>query len=820
MLKYLLFLLIIFCTATSLHAQRDSLPEGNMHYELKGITVKGKIPPIVQSRDTAIINPAAYHTPEGAYLKDLVKRVPGLEYDEKTGKLTFDGKSIREINVNGKPFFSGNTQVPIENLPLKFISKLKVYKKQSDEEKALDIHTGKSYYVLDLQMKKDLDKTFMNSAVTGGGTAHKKQFELHSDYFETGGNNFSFHATSGNRYITDLYKGSINNSVALNLTRQFKKGLMLTGSLQYNRNKSGNENAMYQEQYLQENNSYSLSQNTSRQNSRSVNGYTNLNWEIDEKTQLTVTANYGYTQNDNTAEGRNAAVRTPLKGIDLQQPFDHFNQLPDSLKLNDNRSMSISSAHGNNYSVSANFIRRLNKKGTMLSLNLQNGHNNNRSRETSENTTTFYQLHNALGNDSLFIQNLLKRTPTSNTNWLAGLSLVQPLSEKLKLQLSYNFQRNRNKSTITTLGTPAGKDQYEYVDSLSGYSSSRTNGHDIGLSLNYTSDIWNIYLNANILPGSRSLSRHLYGEVADTLSHITDFNTSLHVERTKNNRTLAFDYAARSIQPNLTSLIPLTDNSDPLNVSRGNPNLKPTYTHYWNLSYNAFTQGISLNLGFDMTQNNITQATFYNIQTGVRETYPVNINGNWSGNIAFHWWKTLGQFNLTALGNGSYNREVNLLSETGSMQRNRTHNIFAMSSLRTGYTPSWGGITLTENYTYNFTVNSLQNDGNYTHTLTSGLNAFTDLPFGLQLQTDFMYTFRTGDNVPSTEKNQTLWNFSATYRFLKEKRMEVTLAWHDILNHSRMYYRTFSNSGFYESYSPQVRSYLMLTLKYRFQIMK
>lgn len=811
------FLTAVFYAAVNLYAQQDSLSSG-MHYELKGITVKGKIPPIVQSRDTAVINPDAYHTPQDAYLKDLVRRVPGLEYNEKSGELTFNGKFIREINVNGHPFFSNNTRVPIENLPLKFISRLKIYKKQTDTEKALGIHSGKDYYVLDLQTKKELNKTFINSAVAGVGNQRKKQLELHSDFFETGGENLSFHATSGNQYNTDIYKGSINNTVSLNMTHIFHKGLMLTGNVQYSRYRSGNENAMYQEQYLTENNIYSLSRNINRQDSRSVNANLNLNWEINKMTQLTITGNYGNTQYTNSSESENATIKTPLKDIDLQQPFARFSRLPDSLKINRNISRSSSLSRGNSYSINAGFIRRLNTKGTTISLNMQNSRNTNHSNETSDNTTNYYQLRNSLGQDSLFLQKLLKQNPSSNNNGSVGLSFVQPLSKQLKLQLSYNFQSNYDKSTNSTYN--ALSDTYTYVDSLSGYSSSRTNSHDIGLMLNYTSSIWNIYLNADVLPGKRSLSRHLYGEAVDTLSRITDFRGALHVEHTRNNRTLSLDYNANTSQPDLVSLIPLTDNSDPLNISRGNPNLKPSISHNWSLAYNAFNDGLAIGIGFNLMQNSITQATIYNTRTGGRETYPVNINGNRGGNIAGRWWKSLGKFTLTAMSSGAYNRTANLLSETDNLKRNLTQSFYAMNSLRTEYMPSWGSIALMENYTYNYTINSLQKRGNYTHQLSSSLNGFIDLPFGLQLQTNFMYTFRTGDNIPAKEKHQTIWNAGAIYRFMKEKRMEINLSWNDILNHSRMYYRTSSSNGFYESYSPQLRSYVMLTLKYRFQIMK
>ena len=41
---------------------------------------------------------------EGAYLEDLVKRVPGLVYNKKDNSLTYNGQPISEINVNGEAF--------------------------------------------------------------------------------------------------------------------------------------------------------------------------------------------------------------------------------------------------------------------------------------------------------------------------------------------------------------------------------------------------------------------------------------------------------------------------------------------------------------------------------------------------------------------------------------------------------------------------------------------------------------------------------------------------------------------------------------------
>lgn len=121
---------------------------------LKEIVVTAPLKPMEQKGDTTIYNAGAYPTPEGAYLEELVKRIPGLTYDSKDQTITYNGHTIKEITVNGKDFFKGNQQVVLENLPVKFISQLKVYDKPTKEEEATGIKSTEKNYVLDLQTKR------------------------------------------------------------------------------------------------------------------------------------------------------------------------------------------------------------------------------------------------------------------------------------------------------------------------------------------------------------------------------------------------------------------------------------------------------------------------------------------------------------------------------------------------------------------------------------------------------------------------------------------------------------------------------------------
>ena len=106
------------------------------------VVVTAAMKEVEMKGDTTVINANAFKTPEGAYLEELLKRVPGLEYDKQDKTITYNGLPIHEINVNGESFFGGNSTLALENLPAKLVSKIKVYDKRSELEKITKVRKG------------------------------------------------------------------------------------------------------------------------------------------------------------------------------------------------------------------------------------------------------------------------------------------------------------------------------------------------------------------------------------------------------------------------------------------------------------------------------------------------------------------------------------------------------------------------------------------------------------------------------------------------------------------------------------------------------
>ena len=57
-------------------------------------------------------------------------------------------------------------------------------------------------------------------------------------------------------------------------------------------------------------------------------------------------------------------------------------------------------------------------------------------------------------------------------------------------------------------------------------------------------------------------------------------------------------------------------------------------------------------------------------------------------------------------------------------------------------------------------------------------------------------------------------------KILRKKQATLSFKWNDILNRRTPLMRSVTEYGYHESYRPQIRSYVLLSLRYRFSISK
>lgn len=816
---------------TKIHVGNIVLTEG---LELSEVVVTAPIKEVELVGDTTVINAGAYRIPEGSNLEELVKKIPGLEYDRQNKTLVYNGLPIAEINVNGEAFFAGNHALALENLPADLVSRIKVYDKRSEMEKFMGIKTGEENYVLDLQTKKEFNGTLMTSVAAGKGNNKKKEAELISNFFKTGGENLSVIAKSGNRNMTSANKDNRQDNVAVNFLKKFGKKIHLNGNVMYSNAINGNEGTSYYEQYLKTGNRYRYATSDRHNTNRMASTMLSMKWNIDKMTLLNLSGSFSAMKGTNGSDSRQATYNENPE-LDITVPFngEENGQTENDIRVNGIRMNSRSTSANRQYFLNADLTRRLNEKGSSLGLTMQYSEGRGKNEAFSVSSTTYYQLQDEWGNDSVLYRNQYYDSPNRNRKFSLGLVLTQPLHKSLRAQLSYKFKRenqNNDRNTYDLSRFFDGTDDeplytlpegYEaaYTDSLSNRSRSHTTAHEVALHLNYTDRTWEINAGLSVVPERQSLDQKTGRMQADTLRTSVNYYPAVTVLWHKKKTRVQLSYEGDTKQPGLSELLTLTDNSDPLNITRGNPSLRPSYNQRVRLEARDTKIGLNGDMTWANTVNSVTRAVTYNTQTGGIESYPVNVNGNWNARATVRYQKRIKRrFSVTARTGASFSQNVSLINEGQQEmpERSTTHNTTLNANLRFGYQPQWGGFDLTGDWRFRHSTNLLRETGDYTRDYRLGVNAYADLPGGIQLRSDVDYSFRNGTNITPGEDDQVVWNASLSWRFLKQKKAELSFYWADILSQKKNFTRSVSSSGLSERHTQQIGSWFMLSFKYRF----
>lgn len=816
---------------TKIHVGNIVLTEG---LELSEVVVTAPIKEVELVGDTTVINADAYRIPEGSNLEELVKKIPGLEYDRQNKTLVYNGLPIAEINVNGEAFFAGNHALALENLPADLVSRIKVYDKRSEMEKFMGIKTGEENYVLDLQTKKEFNGTLMTSVAAGKGNNKKKEAELISNFFKTAGENLSVIAKSGNRNMTSANKDNRQDNVAVNFLKKFGKKIHLNGNVMYSNAINGNEGTSYYEQYLKTGNRYRYATSDRHNTNRMASTMLSMKWNIDKMTLLNLSGSFSAMKGTNGSDSRQATYNEDPE-LDITAPFngEENGQTENDIRVNGIRMNSRSTSANRQYFLNADLTRRLNEKGSSLGLTMQYSEGRGKNEAFSMSSTTYYQLQDEWGNDSVLYRNQYYDSPNRNRKFSLGLILTQPLHKSLRAQLSYKFRRenqNNDRNTYDLSRFFDGTDDeplytlpegYEaaYTDSLSNRSRSHTTAHEVALHLNYTNRTWEINAGLSVVPERQSLDQKTGRIQADTLRTSVNYYPAVTVLWHKKKTRVQLSYEGDTKQPGLTELLTLTDNSDPLNITRGNPSLRPSYNQRVRLEARDTKIGLNGDMTWANTVNSVTRAVTYNTQTGGIESYPVNVNGNWNARATVRYQKRIKRrFSVTARTGASFSQNVSLINEEQQEmpERSTTHNTTLNANLRFGYQPQWGGFDLTGDWRFRHSTNLLRETGDYTRDYRLGVNAYADLPGGIQLRSDVDYSFRNGTNITPGEDDQVVWNASLSWRFLKQKKAELSFYWADILSQKKNFTRSVSSSRLSERHTQQIGSWFMLSFKYRF----
>ncbi|MEE9350275.1 MAG: carboxypeptidase-like regulatory domain-containing protein, partial [Flavobacteriaceae bacterium] len=135
--------------------------------------------PIVVKQDTTTYNADSFITGNERKLKDLLKKLPGIEVDRK-GNVLANGKKVTKLLVENKPFFGGNTKLGVNNIPADAIDKVQVLENYNEVAMLKGLQDDDKV-ALNIKLKEDKKKFIFGDLEAGVGV--KKRYLVHPKLF-------------------------------------------------------------------------------------------------------------------------------------------------------------------------------------------------------------------------------------------------------------------------------------------------------------------------------------------------------------------------------------------------------------------------------------------------------------------------------------------------------------------------------------------------------------------------------------------------------------------------------------------------------------
>ena len=841
--------------------------------QIETATVTAYANKMTVNKDTFIYNVDAYRTSEGSVIEELVKKLPGAEVDED-GKITINGKEVKKILVDGKEFMTGDTKTAMKNLPTSIVNRVKAYDQKSDLARITGIEDGNEETVLDFGIRPGMNKGMFANADLGIGTEHRYSWRGMGSYFAdksrimlfTNANNVGDRGFGGGGGRFRGGNNGLNSSkmVGLNYNFEEKNKLKIDGSVRWNHADGDVFSRQSIENFVSSRGAFSnsINQNYTRSDSWNLQG--RLEWQPDSMTNIMFRPTLSYSTNDGSRSDISASYNIDPYTLDYND--DNIDPLDaEIIKILAGNDQMVNYRSNNSLSYGANtrlngslqINRKLNNDGRNITLSGDGGYTDQENKSLSISDVTLYQIKTAAGDkDSTYYTDRYNLTPSNNWNYSVQASYSEPLMKRTYLQFSYKFQYKYSESDRSTYEYPfktfgfdnpfygveqdyrewsryserikSPLDDAQYKDEqLSKYSEYKNYIHDMNINFRVVRDKYQLNVGALFQPQKTEFAYKYQG--VDTTTSRNVFNVTPTFEYRYNPSDLTrleITYRGSTSQPSMSDLLPITDNSDPLNISKGNPDLKPSFTNNFRLNYNTYIREhmrtIMAFVNGSTTRNSISNMVTYDENTGGRTMQPQNIDGNWSINSGFMFntaLDTLGIWNINTFTMLNYNNFVGYLYQDMVSKKNTTRSTTVMERLQASWRKDWVEITLDGSYNYTHSNNKLQKQSNLdTKQFTYGGSFNIYSSWGGSITTEIHNQSRRGYSDNSMNTNELVWNAQLSQSFLKGKALTISVQFYDILKNLSSYSRNISAMQRSDVEYNTINSYIILHIIYRLNI--
>ena len=810
---------------------------GEVVFEMQAPTMR-------QKDDTLEYGAAAYKVNPDATIEDMVKKMPGITIEN--GQVKAGGEDVRKVTIDGREFFGDDATAALRNLPAEIVDKIQVFDRLSDQAQLTGFDDGNSVKAINVVTRANMRNGQFGRIYAGYGTDDKYSAggnvtmlsgnrrislvgltnNVNQQNFATedlagvtssggrgrggfgGGGRGGFGGGQGNFLTGD--QGGINktNSFGINFNDKWGQKLDVSGSYFFN-NSNNNSNSTVNREIFLDKNSRQFYEENSRSKNESFSHRLNMRieYKIDSNKTLMITPSLSL-QKSNSFSQMGAIQNTELNELISQT-------------LNTNNS----SNNGLNFNNRIMYRHGFAKRGRSISLGLNTGINN----RTGDNYLDAESIYNKGGMNIGDTTSQLTDSDTKGTNISANINYTEPIG-KGQLMLSYNPSFSKNNSDRSVLKFDDVHNTYSILDtSLSNVFDNVYNTQRGGVSYrvgdrNQMFSVGVDYQHAllegqQVYPNSFRINR--------SFSNILP-NAMINAKISPRSSIRLF-YRSSTNAPSINQLQEVINNSNPLSLSTGNPELDQSYGHRVNTRY-TFTNtskniNFLANVFFEKTDNYITNATYIaqadsvltpsvTLFRGSQLSKPVNMDGRWSLRTFVTLGLPLKPIKSNINWNGGYSLTKSPGIINGSTTMSTTHNYNGGAVIASNIS-EFIDFTLSYSANYNIVKNSIQPELNTTYfsqATSFDLNLLTKS--GWVFQNSLRHQGYSG-LADGFNQNYLLWNASVGKKFLKDNRGELKLTVFDLLKQNQSIVRTVTESYIEDSQTQVLQQYFLMTFSYR-----
>lgn len=809
---------------------------------LADVIVKGNRNAIKIKGDTTEFDPKAYNIEPNSKVEDLIKQFPGIQVD-KDGKITAQGKAVQKVLVDGEEFFGDDPTLVTKNLRADMVESVQLYDKASDQASFTGIDDGEKTKTLNVKLKEDKKNGYFGKAQAGYGTDDFYTGQLMFNKF-WGKKKFSAYGIFGNTGTVglgwddrDKYGGSSGMTMTDDGGMYFSSGgsddfdsydgqyngqglpVARTGGLHFD-SKWNKDKESLNTNYKIGSIRVSGNRNTISQNNLSSGVINNVSdqyndndmfrqkldatYEVKLDSTLTLKVNIdGTLKKSNTYNQYNTSSRNGL----------------DSLLNTTNRTLT-NKVDEQMFNANALFTKRFQKKGRTLSLNFNQAITKSNSDGYLNSENSYFETTGR--RDSLI--NQYKVNDITNSAFKSNLAYTEPLSKTLTVIVNYGLSLMNGKSDRKSFNR-SGSGNYDILDT------EFSNDYELDQIINQGGAIFNYKKGKTIInfgskfSGVNFKQTDLYNNRTYDRDFVNYMPQASYQYRFSQQKSFRLSYNGNTNQPSLDQIQPIRVNTDPLNISLGNPDLRPSFRSNINANFNSYkvltNQSIWLNASYSFTANPIVSDVSTDALTG-RSTYrSVNINDKMATNF-YAYAQTSRKIKgidlnagISLSGNGS--SSYNYINQDLNNTKNYSYNLGINLNK---YVEKKYSFYINSGPTYNVSRASIGSFGNSDGWGWNGYaSGNVQLPAKFELSSDAQYEYRGTTQTFNETFSRFLWNASITKKFFKSENLKLMMTVNDILNQNVGFDRTAYNGNITQSSYTTIRRYFLFSVIWDFNKM-